>query len=365
MTIPFRVIDTGLRGGRANIAFDQALIEARLDDAIPDSIRFLAFTPSALVGRHQDLSLEVDLQRCQTRDVEVARRITGGGAIYFDQGQLGWELVFRRRHLPFTDLGAAAAAICEAAAMGLSTLGIDAQFRPRNDIEVAGRKLCGTGGFFEDDVLFYQGTLLIDTDPTTMAEVLKVPRAKLVKRGLDDVRRRVVTLRELLGDGLPDKNAIQAALLYGFRRGLDIDAAWGETTTDEEARAEVIRVDEIGRDDFVHAIDDPGRAGGLGQATHHGAGGIVTAYARLEGAASDRIREVLITGDFVITPPRRLFDLEASLRGVRVGELSSAIDDFFSATAIDALSLTPEDLKTAVLSAADAARAPTATGTAG
>ena len=56
---------------------------------------------------------------------------------------------------------------------------IDARFRPRNDIEVGGQKLCGTGGFFDGDTLFYQGTVLIDVDPARMMACLNVPAAKL------------------------------------------------------------------------------------------------------------------------------------------------------------------------------------------
>ena len=62
---PVRAIDTGLRGARANVAFDQALIEARAAGRIPDTIRFLRFTPSALVGLHQFLSHEVRLEYCR------------------------------------------------------------------------------------------------------------------------------------------------------------------------------------------------------------------------------------------------------------------------------------------------------------
>ncbi len=61
MTARFRVIDTGLREGRANIAFDQAMIEAHKAGQIPDTIRFLRFPPTALVGRHQALGREVRL----------------------------------------------------------------------------------------------------------------------------------------------------------------------------------------------------------------------------------------------------------------------------------------------------------------
>jgi hypothetical protein len=62
---PFRVIATGLRGGRANIAFDQALIEARREEKIPDTIRFLRFRPSALIGIHQYLCHELKLDYCK------------------------------------------------------------------------------------------------------------------------------------------------------------------------------------------------------------------------------------------------------------------------------------------------------------
>ena len=181
----FRVIDTGLRGGRENISFDQAMIDAHVAGDIPDTIRFLRFPKTVLIGRHQALSNEIRADYCQENDIGIVRRITGGGAIYFDEGQLGWELVFSRKTLGISTLSDMTQAICEAAAAGLSKLGIDAKYRPRNDIEVGGRKLCGTGGFFDGDTLFYQGTLLIEMDPSIMVKALKVPEDKLAKRALD------------------------------------------------------------------------------------------------------------------------------------------------------------------------------------
>jgi lipoate---protein ligase len=144
---PVRVIDTGLRSGRENVAFDQALIEAHNAGRIPETVRFLRFRPSALVGLHQILSHEVRLEYCARHGIEVGRRITGGG-LYLDEGQIGWELVLERRGLA-GDLASVAARICAAAAAGLRRLGVEAEFRPRNDIEVHGRKLCGTGGLVD------------------------------------------------------------------------------------------------------------------------------------------------------------------------------------------------------------------------
>ncbi len=184
-TKPFRVIETSLRGGRANIAFDQALIEARQDGKIPDTIRFLRFRPSALIGIHQYLSHEIKVDYCRAHGIELGRRITGGGSLYLDEGQIGWELVFDRATFGPLDLAEVTRRICEAAALGLNKLGVPARYRPRNDLEVDGRKISGTGGFFDGNLIFYQGTLLIDFDPGKIAACLNIPVEKLAKRELD------------------------------------------------------------------------------------------------------------------------------------------------------------------------------------
>jgi lipoate-protein ligase A len=152
----FRVIDTGVLEGRLNIAIGRAIIEARQAGRVPDTLRFLRFPPTALVGRHQALAQEIDLEYCAAHGIGVARRITGGGAIFMEPGLLGWELAFDRRSLGLNSLPDLTREICEAAAAGISSLGVAARYRPRNDIEVDGRKISGTGGFFDGDTLFFQ-----------------------------------------------------------------------------------------------------------------------------------------------------------------------------------------------------------------
>jgi lipoate---protein ligase len=344
----FRVIDTGVRGGRANIAFDQALIEARKEGRIPNTVRFLRFRPSALLGRHQLLSQEIRVDYCARHGIEIGRRITGGGGLYLDEGQIGWELLFDRASLGVADLNDAARRICEAAAKGLERLGIAARYRPRNDIEVDGRKLSGTGGFFDGDLLFYQGTLLIDFDPVRMLEVLNVPAAKLEKRGLATAGQRIVTLRELLGSETPGLPSIYEALLAGFAERLDIAAHWDEATPAEEALAARLYRDEIGTDAFVGEPDAPPAGDDLATASLTRPGGNLRVDIRLEGVHRNRIREVLITGDFFVTPPRVVLDLEAALRGIEIESAGQAIDTFFSATRAQMLSLSAGDFRDAV-----------------
>ena len=356
MAKTFRVIDTGIRDGRRQIAFDQAMIEARKEGRIPDTIRFLRFPPTALIGRHQALSREIKLDYCRSRGIGVVRRITGGGAIYFDEGQLGWELVFDRSTLGIASLAELAREICEAAAAGLGKLGVNARYRPRNDIEVEGRKISGTGGFFDEDTLFYQGTVLVDMNPADMIAALNVPEAKLAKRALDSAAQRVVTLKELLG-AAPAIEEIQDALLAGFTERLGIAAVKGSITAEEEALAATYYDAEIGTDAFVAEIDDPGAGQGVLTASHTGAGGTVTTHVRLEGPGRDRVREVLITGDFFVTPPRTVLDLEAALRNVPVDQVGVAIERFFAQTKVGLLTVSPADFCTAIESAIATVRA--------
>ncbi len=347
----FRIIDTGVREGRANIAFDAALIELRQQDKVPDTIRFMRFPPTALIGRHQDLSREIDLDYCARDGVGTVRRITGGGAIYLDEGQLGWELVFHRSSLGIAALPDITREICNAAAAGLSKLGVNARFRPRNDIEVDGRKISGTGGFFDGDILIYQGTVLVDMNAEQMVRTLKVPQKKVAKHNLDSAAQRVVTLKELLGDDVPGIEAIKSALIEGFSDGFGISAAPGEITAAEEQLAQDYFDDEIGTDEFVAEIDNAGDSDEVLAGSHTGAGGTIDAFVKLEGPTDAILQRVLITGDFFITPPRVVLDLEAHLQGARLNEIEPLIKQFFEDTEIGMLSVTADDFHASIASA--------------
>ena len=356
MSGKFRIIDTGVREGRSNIAFDAALIELRQQDSIPDTIRFLSFPPTALIGRHQDLSREINLDYCAEQGVGTVRRITGGGAIYLDEGQLGWELVFHRSALGVAALPDLTKKICDAAAAGLSKLGIDARFRPRNDIEVDGRKISGTGGFFDGDVLIYQGTVLVDLNPQHMVNALRIPESKLAKRELDSAAQRVVTLKQLLRNDTPDLAAIKDALIAGFCEGFGIEAGWGGITDAEEALAKRHFDEEIGTDEFVAEINDPSSQDEVFAGSHTGAGGTIDAFIKLEGPTRAVLQRVLVSGDFFVTPPRVVFDLEAHLGGTRLDELDGAVESFFETTAVDTLSVAPGDFLAAIRNAVAAAQ---------
>jgi lipoate-protein ligase A len=343
-----RVIDTGLRPARWNIAFDQALIELHRDGRIPDTIRYLRFPRSALVGRHQALAREVHLDWCRANSVEIARRITGGGAIWFEPAHLGWELVLPRAALS-ARLDEAAQRICQAAAGGLRRLGLDAAFRPRNDIEVGGRKISGTGGFFDGGTLFYQGTVLCDLDFEAMARALVLPVEKLGRRGLAALAERVTTVRRELGS-LPDLASLEAVLLQGLGEGLDLDPMPGAVTAVETDLAELLLREEIGTESFVEGPDLTSPPGVL-SGTQLAAGGLIEAHVRLRPGAERRIQQVVFTGDFFCAPPRAVADLEAALTGVPAVDAPAAVERFFAVGLLAMLGAGAEDFAAALAAA--------------
>jgi len=351
----FRVVDTGVREGRFNIAVDQAMIELHQAGRIPDTFRFMRFPPTALIGRHQALGQEIDVPHCRAHGIGIVRRITGGGAIYLDEGQLGWGLVFHRSALGPGSLPELARDICLAVAAGLRRLGVEARYRPRNDIEVDGRKISGTGGFFDGDTLIYQGTVLVDMDPAAMVAALRVPRAKLEKRQLDSAAQRVVTLRELLGPATPGLPAIQQALLEAFAERFDVEWSAEPLGAEEEALAWRHHREEIGTDAFVAEIDDPAHDSDFAAGTHACPGGTITSYVRLEGPARGRIGQVLVTGDFFVAPPRTVLDLEAALRGAYIADAGGIIERFFQEHPVAALSVGADDFRASLERAVAAA----------
>jgi lipoate---protein ligase len=242
-----RVIDTGLRPPRWNIAMTAALAELHGAGEIPDTLRFQRFEPCVLVGRNQDIRREVRLDRCRQKGVALARRLTGGGAVYMDAGILSWEIVAGCRRFG-ADLAEAAEKICTAVADGLARFGVPARFSPPNAIEAQGRKISGASGYFEGATLVYEGTVLVDFDLRDMAEVLYLPDAK----GNDAVllAHRVTSMAAILGRA-PAIDEIQRALAISICNCLHSSIKNEIVSTRELVLTEGLSAAKFGTDAFV------------------------------------------------------------------------------------------------------------------
>lgn len=341
----WRVIDTGLRPAAQNIALNRALLEARQAEEIPSTLRFLRFTPSALLGYHQSAEQELNLDYCRANQIEIQRRITGGGAIYFDETQIGWELYLHKRDVGTADMQAISRRICHAAATAISALGVDARYRPRNDIEVDGRKISGTGGAFDGDALLFQGTLLIDFDVEKMLRVLRISAEKLSDKAIATARERVANLRELLGRA-PDLAQVRRNITEAFESEFDVEFGEGDLTLSEHRRYQTA-LSEIDTPDWVNLVTRPAADMPILDGVQKFAGGLLRAAVTLD-TRTQTLRQVWFTGDIFISPRRTVTDLEAALRDLPLDRLETRVQSFFSERKADMLSLAPQDFITVV-----------------
>ncbi len=344
MTQKWRLIDTGLRRAAENMAINRAMLEAHQEGVIPHTLRFLQFTPCALLGFHQSAEQELRLDYCKENSIDIQRRITGGGAIYFDPTQIGWELYLDKKVLGTADMGQIAKRICEAAARGMSALGVDAKFRPRNDIEVDGRKISGTGGAFDGDSILYQGTLLVDFDVGKMLRILRIPAEKMSDKAIASAQERVVNLKELLGEA-PAMETVKAAIAQAFADEFDVD--FEEATEFEVAEQKLYEeaLAEMDSDEWVYQHAQPLAEAPTLSAVNKFKGGLMRANVFLD-TRKERIKQVWLTGDFFVKPRRLIVDLESALRDTALVDLRENIEKFFAENEAEMLLLEPEDFVT-------------------
>jgi lipoate-protein ligase A len=348
----WRLIDTGIRRAAENFAFNRAILEARKQDAIPSTLRFLQFGPSALLGFHQSAEQELDLDYCRAHGIDIQRRITGGGALYMDETQFGWELYLRKSDVGSGDMGAIAKRICEAAARAISSLGVDARFRPRNDIEVNGRKVSGTGGAFDGDALLYQGTLLVEFDVERMVRCLRIPVEKIRDKAIADARERVVNLKELLG-AAPPLDEVKRRIADSFAQEFGVAFERGDVTpVEEKLFAEALA--QIDTPEWVNLVEKPRSDLPILEAAQKFAGGMLRAAVAYDRTAR-RIKQVWFTGDIFVNPRRTVNDLEAALKDVSAEDAEGIVTRFFAERTVDMLTLTPADFVTVLRQAVAAA----------
>jgi lipoate-protein ligase A len=337
----WRLLDTGTQPAANNIALNRVLLESRQSNKSPNTLRFLGFEPCALLGFHQSAAQELNLDYCAEQGITIQRRITGGGAIYFDTTQLGWELYLDKQTVGTADMTAISRRICTAVARGISSLGVTAEFRPRNDIEVDGRKVSGTGGAFDGDALMYQGTLLISFDIEKMLRVLNIPAEKLSDKAIASARERVTNLEALLGY-VPDRDIVITALKSAIADEFNVDFLAGELNEFECALYdEAIR--EIDDPEWVALIDLPARDRPTLTASHKFPAGLLRVNVAYD-QVMQRVKQVWFSGDVFISPRRTLVDLEAALRDSHKDSLEKIILSFFAQRSVDMLTLTPENI---------------------
>ncbi|MCL2818448.1 MAG: lipoate--protein ligase family protein [Actinomycetia bacterium] len=166
-----------------------ALEEYLMTDDTRDIVMLWQNTPAVIVGRNQFTENQVDRSYAEHHGIAVVRRLSGGGAVYHDKGNLNFTIIARNGTSHKNDFSFFTRPILEV----LESYGVDAQFCGRNDLVVEGRKFSGNAQYHHGSALLHHGTILWDSDLTVLARVLK-PKKRVVAREVDSHQSRVANL---------------------------------------------------------------------------------------------------------------------------------------------------------------------------
>lgn len=249
----WRLLLTGDKTAFDNMALDEAVLRHVVDDQSPPTLRFYGWEPSAVsIGYFQGIEQEVDLEACRARDIDVIRRLTGGGAVFHDHtGEITYSLAIKADYpgIP-AKVVESYGLLCGGLVAGLQRLGIDAEFKPINDILVHEKKISGNAQTRRFGGILQHGTLLCDVNPRLMFSLLKVPTEKIRDKLIQGVEERVTSIRRELGE--VDKAAVTDALIAGFADVLDIRLIPGELSAAELALAERIKGERYANPTWNH-----------------------------------------------------------------------------------------------------------------
>jgi len=253
----WRLLKSGVNDAFTNMAIDEAVVTARIEGLVPNTLRFYQWEPSAVsVGRFQDVFKEVHVDNCKQQGVDIIRRITGGGAVYHDsRGEITYSVIAKEEDLGTKDVYIAYNTICNGLIEAARILGIDADFNPGDpkncpNIAINGKKISGSAQFHKGGVLLQHGTFLLDVDLDKMFSFLRVPWAKTVSDVVCVAREKLTSVKHERARAVATEETYQA-LKRGFERALNIEFRKEETlTTTEQKLARELRVERYTSDSW-------------------------------------------------------------------------------------------------------------------
>lgn len=151
-----------------------------------------------VVGKHQNTLQEVNMAYVREHNVRVARRLSGGGAVYHDMGNVNFTFI-----APHEGAEMDFSSFCRPVAAALAELGVTAEISGRNDMTIDGKKFSGNSQYVKHGRVMHHGTILYDSDLSIVGQALKVPEDKIISKGLQSVRSRVTNVRPYVKEDFP------------------------------------------------------------------------------------------------------------------------------------------------------------------
>lgn len=186
------VDNSGVTDAHLNLALEEHVLRNRMGD--DDLLLFYVNAPAIIIGRNQNTVEEINSDVVAGRGIRVVRRVSGGGAVYHDLGNLNFSFMTRDVHGRFNRYDQFNGPVVEV----LRELGVPAEIGGRNDILAGGRKISGNAQFATPDRMLSHGTLLLDSNLDDVTAALRPKPGKVESKGVKSIRSRVANISEFL-----------------------------------------------------------------------------------------------------------------------------------------------------------------------
>lgn len=208
-----------------NLAMEEYVLrEIPTDDSY---FLFYVNQPSIIIGKNQNTIEEINEPYIRENDIKVVRRVSGGGAVYHDEGNLNFSFITEDDGESFHNFKRFTQPIVEA----LQDMGVNAALSGRNDIEVDGKKVSGNAMFTQKGRMFSHGTVMLDSDISEVQNALKVNPKKIESKGVKSVSARVGNINDFLDEKIDIEEFKRRILIKIFG---SLDAVEEYELTDED-----------------------------------------------------------------------------------------------------------------------------------
>ena len=202
----------GITDPQINLAIEEYALKNL--DINETYLLFYINEPSIIIGKNQNTIEEINTEYVESNGVKVVRRLSGGGAVYHDLGNLNFSFITKDDGESFHNFRK----FTEPVVTALKKLGVNAELSGRNDIEVGGRKISGNAQFSTKGRMFSHGTLMLNSEIDNVVSALKVKKDKIESKGIKSVRSRVANISEFLTEKL-DISEFRSLLLKNIFEG--------------------------------------------------------------------------------------------------------------------------------------------------
>ena len=222
----FFIDNKGITDPRINLAIEEYALNTM--DVEKDSfLLFYINQPSIIIGRNQNTIEEINTDFVEQNGIIPVRRLSGGGAVYHDLGNLNFSFLTKDDGDSFRNFKKFTQPVVDA----LQKMGVDAELSGRNDILAGGKKISGNAQFSTRGRMFSHGTLMFDTEIDAVVSALKVKKDKIESKGIKSIRSRVTNIVDLLDKPMTIEE-FRLAILSSIFGGEDKVQYWELTEED-------------------------------------------------------------------------------------------------------------------------------------